>query len=488
MSDTIRVRYAPSPTGLQHVGNIRTALFDWLFARRQGGKFVLRIEDTDRERSKPEYVTQILEDFRWLGMDWDEGPEVGGPYGPYVQSERLEIYREYAQRLMDEGKAYRCYCSTEELEARRQKATETGGVVGYDNRCRELSEAQRKEKEAAGAPYSVRFRVPNDKVITFEDLVLGTTSFESRLISDFVIMKSDGWPTYHFSVVVDDALMKITHVIRAEGHLSNTPLHVMLFEGLDFARPEFAHLPSVLSPDGKGKLSKRHGALSLVEYRKQGYLPEALVNFMALLGWSPGNDQEFMTREEMVGMFELGRVKKTGARFDMDKLLWMNSAYIKKASSERLAELAREAFKEAGTDASGLSGEQLTELVEVYREKLKLMSELPVMARFLFVDEVEYVEKDVKDILLKGDGIAKLRQAHEALGALAGWEKEALQKALGKLATDAQVGFGKVAQPIRVALTGSKVSPGIGETLHLIGRERSLRRMERTLAKFGGGQ
>ena len=487
MSDTVRVRYAPAPTGLQHVGNIRTALFDWLFARKLGGKFVLRIEDTDRARSKPEYVTQILEDFRWLGMDWDEGPEVGGPYGPYSQSERLDIYRQHAQRLLDEGKAYRCYCTPEELDERRTHAEASGSMQGYDNRCRDLTDAQRKEKESAGAPFSVRFRVPSGRIISFDDLVLGTTSFDTRLISDFVIMKSDGWPTYHFGVVVDDTLMKITHVIRADGHLSNTPLHVMLFEAFGFKTPEFAHLPSVLSADGKGKLSKRYGALSLAEYRKQGYLPEALLNFMALLGWSPGNDQEFMTRQEMIEMFDLSRVKKTGARFDVDKLLWMNAAYIKKASVARLTELAREAFTNAGTDISGLSPETLAELVEVYRDKIKVMTELPTMSRFVFGDEVDYVEKDVQDILLKGNGLAMLRKAHDALAALELWEKDELHHAIEKLVTELQVGFGKVAQPIRVALTGTKVSPGIGETLHLVGRERSLARMERALTKFGTG-
>jgi len=485
MSESVRVRYAPSPTGLQHVGNVRTALFNWLFARNLGGKFIIRIEDTDRARSKPEYVTQILEDFRWLGMDWDEGPEAGGDYGPYLQSERLEIYRGYAERLLKEGKAYRCYCSPEELEARRKEAEGTGGEIGYDNRCRDLTEAQRREKEAAGVPYSVRFRVPGEGVVSFEDMVLGETKFETSLIKDFVIMKSDGWPTYHFGVVIDDALMKISHVIRAEGHLSNTPLHVMLFEALGFEAPRFAHLPSVLSSDGKGKLSKRHGALSLVEYRKEGYLPEALMNFMALLGWSPGKDQEFMTRAELIEKFELGRVKKTGARFDRDKLLWMNAAYIKNASKDRLVGLAREAFRDAGTDTSGLSETQWTKLLEVYREKLKVMSELPTLTKFVLADEVEYVEKDVKDILLKGDGLERLRETYGVLSGLGSWDQETIQTALEKLSTDAQVGFGKIAQPIRVALTGTKVSPGIGETLELLGREKSLRRMEQALAKFG---
>ncbi len=466
------------------MGNIRTALFNWLFARHSGGKFIIRIEDTDRKRSKSEYVTHILDDFRWLGMDPDEGPEALGDYGPYRQSERLDIYREYAERLLKDRKAYRCYCAPEELAERRRKASEARESQGYDNRCRNLSEADRKKLESDGMSFSLRLRVPDDRVITFDDLVLGTTSFETRLISDFVIMKSDGWPTYHFSVVIDDALMKITHVIRAEGHLSNTPLHVLLFEALGFEQPRFVHLPSVLSADGKGKLSKRHGALSLLEYRRRGYLPEAMLNFMALLGWSPGSDQEFMTVREMIDKFDLSRVKRTSARFDDEKLLWMNASYIKRCSTARLVELARDAFDEALADVSDLSDERMAELVEVYREKFKVTSELPGLTRFLFADEVDYVEKDVKKTLLKGGGLDRLSESHDALGSLERWEIPALQETLEALAERAQVGFGKIAQPIRVALTGCSISPGIGETLHLLGRERSLARMQKTLEKF----
>ncbi|HUW57449.1 MAG TPA: glutamate--tRNA ligase [Planctomycetota bacterium] len=480
MSAGVRVRYAPSPTGFQHIGNIRTALFNWLFARHEGGKFIIRIEDTDRERSREEYVTQILDDFRWLGLDWDEGPEVGGDHGPYRQSERLHIYRTYADRLLAEEKAYPCWCTAEELEARRQAAKKTG-LPPADTRCRDASAEDRRRFEAEGRPRSLRFRVGEDRKITFDDLVLGPTTFDSRQIGDFVILKSDGWPTYHFGVVVDDWLMEVTHVIRAEGHLSNTPLHVMLMEALKAPRPAFAHLPSVLSADGKGKLSKRLGALSMVEYRRQGYLPEALVNFMALLGWSPGEDREFMTREELIQSFTLERVKKSSARFDTEKLTWMNQKYIAGASTARLVELA-------GTfiDTTALDVAWLEKLVEVYREKLKTVADLPALAHFLFTDAIEYNEKDVKKFLLasEGAGLATLREVRDALAALDAWTATKIEETLKHVVETKGVGFGKVAQPVRVAVTGTSVSPGIYDTLALLGRERSLKRMNDALQKF----
>jgi glutamyl-tRNA synthetase len=466
------------------MGNIRTALFNWLFARHAGGKFIIRIEDTDRERSKEEYVTGILNDFRWLGLNWDEGPDVGGDYGPYKQSERLGIYRDFAKQLLDEGKAYRCWCTSEELEARREAAMKAGAAPAYDGRCRELSNAEATRLEAEGRKASVRFRVPDDERIVFDDMVLGETVFESRILGDFVILKSDGFPTYHFGVVVDDALMKITHVIRAEGHLSNTPLHCLLFDGLGFPRPRFAHLPSVLSADGKGKLSKRLGALSMVEYRRQGYLPEALVNYMALLGWSPGDDREFMTMDELIRDFSLERVKKSGARFDQEKLLWMDQKYIQQAPAERLVALAAEALANAGCDASGLSNDWMKRLVEVYRGGLRTMGELPAQARFLLVDEVEYDSKDVEKFL-NADGRAVLAEVHGALGALGGWTESAMEGVLKRIAEEKKLGFGKVAQPIRVAVTGTRVSKGIFETLALLGREKSLSRMRNALEKYG---
>jgi len=499
MAAEVRVRYAPSPTGFQHIGNLRTALFNWLFARHERGKFIIRIEDTDRERSEEKYVTQILDDFRWLGIDWDEGPDVGGDYGPYRQSERLAIYQEHADRLRAEGKAYRCYCTPEELEARRQTAKKTGRPP-EDTRCRELSAEGQRKLEAEGRPPSIRFRVGEDRKITFDDLVLGATTFDSRQIGDFVVLKSDGWPTYHFGVVVDDWLMKISHVIRAEGHLSNTPLHVMLMDALGFKRPEFAHLPSVLSADGKGKLSKRLGALSLVEYRKQGYLPEALMNFMALLGWSPGDNREIMipderiesiesvdqqsiVRNELVKSFDLKRVKKASARFDTQKLLWMNQKYLNnlyEADLGRLLRLASEALNEAGIDVSALELREIWRVVNLYHGSIKTLADFAEQARFFFVDDITYDPKAVEKIL-DAEGIGFLRQAYDALKTLDNWTNWEIEKVLTSITPE----IGKVAQPIRVAITGTKVSKGIFDTLSLLGDKRSLKRIKDALEKFG---
>ena len=487
MTREVRVRYAPAPTGYQHIGNIRTALFNWLFARHEGGKFIIRIEDTDRERSEEKFVTQILDDFRWLGLDWDEGPEVGGNFGPYRQSERLEIYRKYAEQLLTEGKAYYCYCTPEELQERRKAARKERRAPAYDGRCRELSAEDQRKLESQGRPRSVRFRVGEDREITFEDLVLGKTTFESRQLGDFVVLKSDGRPTYHFGVVVDDWLMNVTHVIRAEGHLSNTPLHVLLIESLGAPRPKFAHLPSVLSADGKGKLSKRLGALSIVEYRRQGYLPEALVNFMALLGWSPGDDREFMTRDELIESFSLDRVKKSSARFDTEKLDWMNASYIRKMPAAELIPTAERVLRDAGCNTEAFGNDRLAELVAVYQEKLTTLGELPEKAKFLFVDQVEYARKDVEKFLVKGDGagLTVLREIHGVLSALPDWTGPEMEAVLKRIVEEKGVAFGKVAQPIRVAITGTSVSPGIYDTLMLLGRERSLARMKDALERFG---
>ena len=488
MSDTVRVRYAPSPTGYQHMGNIRTALFNWLFARHAGGKFILRIEDTDRERSKDEYVDAILDDFRWLGLDWDEGPDKGGPFGPYKQSERLvqltESYKTLAGNLTAAGKAYPCFCPPEDYEARREAAQKSGSKVPCNCGCRDLTSDQKDALEGEHRTACIRFRVPQGQTVVFDDMILGETSFESDLIGDFVIVKTDGFPTYNYAVVVDDRQMEISHVIRAEGHVSNTPVQCLLYDAFGWPRPRFAHLPSVLSADGKGKLSKRLGALSMIEYRRQGYLPEALVNFMALLGWSPGDDREFMTLGELIRDFALERVKKSGARFDQEKLVWMNAKYIKQIPADRLVALATDALKDAGVDTSRLSREWLTKLVEVYRDGLGTLADLPAQTKFLFADEVAFDAKDAEKFL-NADGLAALRDAHAGLGALPEWTEPAMEPVLKRISEERKIGFGKVAQPIRVAITGTKVSKGIFETLALLGREKSLARMQNALEKFG---
>jgi len=336
MNKPVRTRYAPSPTGFPHVGNIRTALFAWLFARHHGGRFIVRIEDTDVARRVEGAVEAILDSLRWLGMDWDEGPEVGGEYGPYFQSQRLELYREAAERLVAQGDAYYCYCSTQRLAEMREEQARRKRSSGYDRRCRDLSDAERAQKEAEGVTPVVRFRMPREGQTAFNDIIRGTVVFENSQLDDFVLLKSDGYPTYHLANVVDDHLMEINHVIRAEEWLSSVPRHKLLYQALGYEIPQMAHLPMILGPD-RAKLSKRHGAVSITEYQEQGYLPEAMLNFLALLGWSLDDKTELLSRQELIASFSLERVSKTAAIFNQEKLDWMNGVFLRELSHEELS-------------------------------------------------------------------------------------------------------------------------------------------------------
>ncbi len=352
ISGKVRVRFAPSPTGQVHVGNARTALFNWLFARQQGGVFILRIEDTDLERSEARYETQLLEDIKWLGLNWDEGPDVGGPYPPYRQSDKWQVYREHAERLVSEGKAYRCFCTQETLERQREFAMSQQQPPNYPGTCRSLAPQEAERRRAAGEPCAIRLKIP-DKPIRFHDIVRGWVEFSNEVVSDLIIVRSTGVPVYNYVVVIDDAEMKITHVIRGDDHLSNTPKQVALYEALGWPVPEFAHLSTILGPD-KERLSKRHGATSLANFREMGVLPEALMNYMALLGWAPtGGDREIFSPNELVQEFELARVTPSPAVFDFEKLYWLNRHYIKEAAPERIAALAEPFYRRAlGLDDS----------------------------------------------------------------------------------------------------------------------------------------
>jgi len=333
MTKSVRVRFAPSPTGYPHVGNIRTALFTWLFARHYGGSFIIRIEDTDVSRKVKGAVEAILDGLRWLGLDWDEGPEVGGNYGPYFQSQRLDIYSKLAQRLIAQGDAYYCYCSPQRLAEMRSEQIKRKQPPGYDRRCRDLSPEEQTRKQAEGITPVVRFKMPLTGQTRFTDIIRGEVTFENSTLDDFVLLKSDGYPTYHLANVIDDHLMEISHVLRAEEWLSSAPRHLLLYQALGFEPPQFAHLPMLLGPD-RTKLSKRHGAVSIVEYRDQGYLTEAMVNFLALLGWSLDDKTEILSRDELIRNFSLERVSRTAAIFNQDKLNWMNGFYIRKLSLE----------------------------------------------------------------------------------------------------------------------------------------------------------
>jgi glutamyl-tRNA synthetase len=343
----VRVRYAPSPTGMPHVGNIRTALFNWVFARHHGGKFIVRIEDTDRARFVEGSEQAILHSLRWLGLDWDEGPEVGGPHAPYYQSQRLEIYQRIAHQLVEEGKAYKCFCTPEELEQMRaQQRAQGAAATMYDRRCRKLTPAEVKAREDAGLPYVIRFKMPLEGTAEYDDLIHGRTVFQNKLTDDFVMLKSDGFPTYHLANVVDDHLMEVTHVMRGDEWVSSMPRHLNLYRALGWEPPQFAHLPLLLGPD-RQKLSKRHGAVEFTDFIRQGYLPEAMFNFLAICGWNPGDDREILSREEIIQLFSIERISDNPFVFDHDKLLWMNGYYLRHLPKERLVELCLPYLQEA---------------------------------------------------------------------------------------------------------------------------------------------
>ena len=396
MDNTVRVRFAPSPTGHLHVGGARTALFNFLYARKTGGKFILRVEDTDLERSTKESEEMVLSDLKWLNLDWDEGPDKGGEYGPYRQSERLDIYKKYAFKLLEEGKAYKCFCTDEELEEMRKKAEEEKRPPHYDGRCRRLSEEEIKEKMDTGIPYTIRFKVPDRDYVLY-DIVRGKVEWKSGVLGDFVILRSNGMPVYNFCVVIDDYLMKISHVIRAEEHLPNTLRQLMLYEALNWKAPKFAHVSLILGKD-RSKLSKRHGATSVSQFKKEGFLPEAMTNYLALLGWNDGTDREEFTLKELIEKFSLKRVSKSPAVFDIDKLKWINSLHIKKLSDSDYLKLSEEFVCEKFPflkNAYKNKKEWMLKVVNMVKKGLNTLKEIPDQIAFLF----EYKPWEEKDIL-----------------------------------------------------------------------------------------
>lgn len=430
MSSNIKVRFAPSPTGYLHIGGARTALFNWLFARHNKGVFLLRIEDTDQQRSTEAATQAILDSMKWLGLEWDEGP--------YFQSQRLSIYKQNAEKLVSNGKAF------------------------YDT-------------DAEGRK-AIRFRM-QDGVTEINDLIHGTIAFDTSLIEDFVILKADGFPTYNFACVVDDAEMGITHIIRGDDHISNTPKQIALYQAFGFKLPEFAHIPMILGEDGS-RLSKRHGATSVTEYRDKGYLPHALVNFLALLGWSPGNDQEIISITEMIEKFTLKRANKTSAQFNNTKLDWMNGQYIKNTPVELLTAEVKRFFEKSGNATVEIPGEWLTNLVKLYHERFKTFQDLLNQTRFFFTDMIEY-DQAAADKFLRKEGIgALLKEVHSAISQVDTFDKKTLEGSLRALTERLGVGFSKLAQPIRVAITGKSVSAGIFETMELLGKEKTIKRLD----------
>jgi len=483
---SVRVRFAPSPTGPFHIGGARSALFNWLFARHYGGKFIVRIEDTDLERSTRESEENILAALRWLGMDWDEGIQVGGPHGPYRQTERLDIYRRYAGSLLQNGLAYRCYCTEEELAEEREALLKKGEMPRYLGRCRSLSQEDRSRLEAGGRRPVIRFRVPEDRVINVKDLVRGDVTFECSGIGDFIILKSDGIPTYNFAVVVDDHLMAVSHVIRAEEHLPNTPRQILLYEALGWTPPEFAHVSLILGED-RSKMSKRHGATAVEQYQEKGYLPEALDNFLALLGWSPGGEEEILTLEELIRQFSLERVSKSPAVFDLDKLNWLNGYYIRQASLDRITSLAIPYLEKAGYISRPLSREKyewIKMVVDTVREYLSYLEEITGHVSIFFADEIEIKGEEAKEVL-KGEQVpAVLAALQKKVAALGELTDTAVKSMLKEVAKELGLKGKQVFMPVRVALTGSTHGPELNQVMVILGKDKVETRLAGALEKF----
>ncbi|PKM79666.1 MAG: glutamate--tRNA ligase [Firmicutes bacterium HGW-Firmicutes-14] len=485
MDSKVRVRFAPSPTGPLHIGGARSALFNWLLARKYGGKMILRMEDTDLERSSTESEQNIIESLEWLGLNWDEGINKGGDYGPYRQTERLKTYIEAAGELMSRGQAYYCYCTEEELEAERQACMARGELPRYLGRCRNLSEEERNRLEAEGRKRVVRFRVPENEKVVVEDEVRGNVVFETSGIGDYVIIKSDGIPTYNFAVVLDDALMKITHVIRGEEHLSNTPRQLLLYDALNLDPPSFAHVSLILGKD-RSKMSKRHGSTSIEAYRAKGYLPEALVNFLVLLGWSPAGEEEIFSMEELINQFSLDRVAKNPAVFDADKLNWINGCYIRKSPVERIIDLAVPFLRESGLITGEVTPDiydWLKMVVASVQEYLSCVADITDYVAMYFDDHVQ-MENDEAGAVLEDPDVApvintfrrKIAEAEE----LTPENTKAILKALTK---ELKLGGKKVYMPLRVALTGRTHGPELFYIIPILGRDRILVRLAQTMGE-----
>ena len=532
-------RFAPSPTGYLHVGGARTALFNWLFARRMSGKFILRIEDTDLKRNTPAAMQQVIDDLRWLGIEWDEGPEVGGPNGPYLQSQRMDIYDKYVKKLLDEQKAYYCFDTTEELDALRKEAEAQKKGFTYSRPEKFPDEKEVKKARTQGRSVTVRFAVPQDRAIVVEDIVRGEVTFAAGEIADFIIQKSDGFPTYNFACVVDDYLMKVTHVIRGQEHLMNTPGQQELWGALGFGElPKYAHMSVTVSDTG-GKLSKRERPkvlrnaikdipdidlgklaevgnialeevndfvagetipdmssvntmaahlgvhlpeINVVDFFKSGYLPEAMVNFLALLGWNPGDKREIMFVKELIDCFDLSRLTKTNSLFDRRKLLAFNTEHIRMQSCEKVLTHFKDYLKVIKSPVAKVDDKTLARIVELCAGA-RTLADIEHKSRFLFLDEdqIEYDEKAVKDVLLKNDGLIVLKTVRGRLAAMEQFTVENIEAVLRGLAEERQVGLGKIAQPLRVALCGGTISLPIFDAVQILGKEKTLKRIDNTL-------
>jgi glutamyl-tRNA synthetase len=470
---TVRVRFAPSPTGELHVGGARTAVFNWLFARHEGGKFLLRIEDTDKERSSKELVEQILEGLRWIGLDWDENA--------VFQSARTDLYKENALGLLESGYAYRCFCTPEELLKGKETAMQSGAKSWkYPGRCRDLSDGEIDRLIKEGKPYAIRFKVLDGKT-EYVDLVHGETSFDNSNIEDFILLRSDGSPTYHLSVVSDDIGMRITHVIRGDDHISNTPKQVLLYEALGYNKPKFAHIPLILGPDKK-RLSKRHGATSLLAYRDKGYLPQAMFNFISLLGWSPGDDREFIYPDDIIHLFTLEGVGKSGAVFDEQKLEWLNSQYINEMDPQDLLPYIKSALEKEKLWDVSLEKDKLKwfeALIDLLKPRCKRLTDFARDARAYLTDDFDYDEQGVKKHLKRENIVEDLLKLRDCFVAITDFNQQTMEDSLRNLAEELGINAAKLIHPLRMALVGVPVSPGVFEVAEILGKEKTIERIER---------
>jgi glutamyl-tRNA synthetase len=480
----VRVRFAPSPTGDLHVGNIRTALFDWAYARHTNGKLIFRIEDTDRERVTDEYIQAAIDTLKWLGLNWDEGPEVGGQYGPYLQSQRLDIYAEWAQKFLDQGDAYHCYCSGEELEERRQLQMKNNQAPGYDGKCRDLSNTQIDEYEAQGRKPVVRMRMPQGETV-FTDAIRGEVKFEHLYVPDFVLVRGDGSPLYTLAVAVDDVLMKITHVLRGEDLLSSTPRQIRVYQAMGVSEsdyPIFAHLPFVMGQDN-AKLSKRNGEVSIAWYRVHGFLPEAICNYLALLGWSPGDDKENITMQELVDLFTVERVNSSPARFDMKKLEAINGDKIRALTQDKFLEWALPFL----TNAKVITGSSdeidlVKRALPIIQERIVTLGEIPAMLNFLFVKNFS-VDPEEKPKLAEAGAQEVLKVALSKVEPLENWNHTAIEEVLRKALIEDMGLKPRIAfSALRIAVTGSHISPPLFESLELLGKAGSIARIKQAIS------
>lgn len=461
----IKTRFAPSPTGNLHIGGARTALFNYLYAKHGGGVFVLRVEDTDRERSRDEYTRDILEGLQWLGVQWDEGP--------YFQNDRMDLYREHAMRLLKEGKAYKCYCSSQSLEEKRRGALKEGRKPNYDRTCRDLKE-DRKDQ-----PFVIRFKSPLGGEVSFDDRIRGKITFKCEELDDLVILRSDSTPTYNFTVVIDDALMGITSIIRGDDHINNTPRQILIYEALEYHIPEFAHVPLIHGKD-KSRLSKRHGATSLLEYRNDGFLPEALMNYLARLGWAHG-DEEVFSRDDLIGKFDLKNVGKSPSIFDMDKLLWLNGHYLKTLPEADIARRLEVFIEKRGIHVMDRS--KLIPVVMNLRDRAKTLKEMAEMATFFFTDDFSY-EESARNKFLTPATKPILERFLSEFTNLPAFDEDGQRRIFEAMARDAGKKLAEIIQPIRVALCGRTVSPGIFEVVDILGRERVTKRIQKAIASI----